>query len=86
MNTLILGAKVKLTQDQIKQRVVDMRRSDQIAEFTYGRSELGLLELLAVEHYTKNRTFVIERLYIKYKQMREKREKIELLEVVTPIV
>jgi hypothetical protein len=56
-----------------------MRKSDQLSKVTERADEQALLEMLAVEKDSKNRVFVIERLYIKYKKARERREKVELL-------
>jgi AmiR/NasT family two-component response regulator len=70
---------VMLTADEYGETVATMRRSDKLSTVTAGLDEEALLKMLAVEKDSKDRVFVIERLYIKYKKARERREKVELL-------
>lgn len=73
---------VILTADEYGDLVTNMRRSDQLSKTTEGADEKTLLKMLAVEKDSRDRVFVVERLYIKYKKARERREKVELLTAV----
>ena len=75
----IFGVEIDVTDKAVQKHVKDMRRSDQLSDIVSDRNENQLLCMLAIEKHTKQRTFVLERLYIKYKKARERREKIELL-------
>lgn len=79
MEVQIFGQKVTFSNGSKARMVTAMRRSDQLSVLLKDKSEKDLLRMLAVEKTTKQRTFVLERLYIKYKKARERREKIELL-------
>lgn len=81
MDVEIFGQKVSFSNGSKKRMVEAMRRSDQLSGLLKDKSENDLLRMLAVEKTTKGRTFVLERLYIKYKKARERREKIELLTI-----
>ena len=79
MQLEIFGDTINVTEAAHKKAVKEMRRSDALAPVLEGKNETQLLLMLAVERATKNRVFVIERVYIKYKKARERREKRELL-------
>ena len=79
MELEIFGDTLSVTDSAYKKAVREMRRSDQLAPVLEDKNETQLLLMLAVEKATKNRVFVIERVYIKYKKARERREKVALL-------
>lgn len=79
MKYTIFGTELTIPARTFNTYVTDMRRSDQIAKAADGKSETELLKMLAVEKATKNRVFVLERLYIKFKKSRERREKVEII-------
>lgn len=78
----IFGQEVKISKAVFAQHVASLRRSDELSKTTENVGEQELLEMLAVEKNSKDRVFVIERLYIKYKKARERREKVELLTTI----
>ena len=59
--------------------IKEMRRSDQLADKLNDLDEFSLLQYLAIELDTKRRKSVLERLYVRYKQVRERRERVALL-------
>jgi len=79
MKYTIFSKEIIIPKRMFKELFESMRRSDQIAKAVDGKDEAQLLMMLAVEIETKGRTFVLERLYIKYKKARERREKGELI-------
>ena len=71
MEVQIFGQKVTFSNGSKARMVTAMRRSDQLSVLLKDKSEKDLLRMLAVEKTTKQRTFVLERLYIKYKKARD---------------
>jgi hypothetical protein len=78
-NYTLFEQNVKIPTAGFDALVKKMRRSEELSEITKKATESELLKMIIVERHTKNRVFVVERLYIKFKKQRERREKIVLL-------